>query len=329
MKERPILFSAPMVRALLEGRKTQTRRIVKPKPSHVDAGGRTGAVIGKFAGHVECLCPYGMPGELLWVRETFAKIPGQTRDWIETDYRATYTHGDRLGDSLGIKKKWTPSIHMPRAASRITLRITDVRVERLQSISEDDAIAEGIDGPAVRSVHNESTVAIHAVAGCRTCVFWFVGIAQRRRIVGKESLGVGHPIRAGYCMNVQPAEHWQIVLRRLTVALLSYRYRFASEKQLHDGIAAALDVHSIKYEREHIANKRDRFDFLCAESIVIEAKIQGSLPEAMSQVNRYCELENVQAAIIATSKKWTRGAPASYELNGKPVRILILEAQSF
>jgi hypothetical protein len=77
------------------------------------------------------------------VRETFARIDGQTRPWIETDYKATYTHGDRLGDSLGIRKKWSPSIHMPRHASRITLEITGVRVERLQDISPDDCIAEG------------------------------------------------------------------------------------------------------------------------------------------------------------------------------------------
>jgi hypothetical protein len=84
---------------------------------------------------------------MLWVRETFAKIDGQTRPWIETDYRATYTHGDRLGDRLGIKKRWTPAIHMPRAASRITLEITGVRVERLQDISEADAMAEGCRKP--------------------------------------------------------------------------------------------------------------------------------------------------------------------------------------
>ena len=88
-------------------------------------------------------CPYGQPGDWLWVRETFAKIDGQTQAWIETDYRATYTHGDRLGDTLGMKKRWTPAIHMPRAASRITLEVRDVRVEQLQDISPDDCIREG------------------------------------------------------------------------------------------------------------------------------------------------------------------------------------------
>lgn len=151
-RERPILFSAPMVRALLAGTKTQTRRALNPRPqpwgqhgglqlpgycASTDAAFRHGAPIFKSR--------FGKPGDRLWVRETFAKIDGQTQPWIETDYRATYTHGDRLGDSLGIKKRWTPAIHMPRSASRITLEVTAVRVERLQEISEADAIAEGVN----------------------------------------------------------------------------------------------------------------------------------------------------------------------------------------
>ena len=129
MKERPILFSAPMVRAILAGTKTQTRRVVKRFEV------RAGMPEPELQSLLRC-CPYGAPGDRLWVRETFAKIDGQTQPWIETDYRATYTHGDRLGDSLGIKKRWTPAIHMPRAASRITLEVIGVRVERLQDISE-------------------------------------------------------------------------------------------------------------------------------------------------------------------------------------------------
>lgn len=143
MKERPILFSAPMVRAILAGTKTQTRRVVKPRKDP-DYGCELSP--GEIAGdeHAARLCPYGQPGDRLWVRETFAKIDGQTQPWIETDYRATYTHGDRLGDTLGLKKRWTPAIHMPRAASRISLEITAVRVERLQDISEAAAKAEGV-----------------------------------------------------------------------------------------------------------------------------------------------------------------------------------------
>lgn len=156
MKERPILFSGPMVRALLAGTKTQTRRVVKfPDNPHPHFGGRAPLLLAlddegielylhSSVLHKAIRCPYGRPGDRLWVRETFAKIDGQTQPWIETDYRATYKHGDRLGDTMGIKKRWTPAIHMPRAASRITLEVTDVRVERLQDITEADAIAEGV-----------------------------------------------------------------------------------------------------------------------------------------------------------------------------------------
>lgn len=156
MKERPILFSGAMVRALLDGTKTQTRRAMKQQPIadrrfvggyYIPATRLTpGQEISVWAPYVHIACPYGQPGDRLWVRETFAKIDGQTQPWIETDYRATYTHGDRLGDTIGIKKRWTPSIHMPRHASRITLEISSVRVERLQDISEEDADAECFGG---------------------------------------------------------------------------------------------------------------------------------------------------------------------------------------
>ena len=153
MKERAILFSAPMVRALLAGTKTQTRRVCKPAatlsavvevPDPMERGQvYNGSHFGDEDGEVQFASPYGGRGDRLWVRETFCKIIGQSGGWIETDYRASYTHGFRLGDTLGIKKRWTPSIHMPRDASRITLEITSVRVERLQDISEADATAEG------------------------------------------------------------------------------------------------------------------------------------------------------------------------------------------
>lgn len=133
-----------MVRALLAGRKTQTRRVVKPQLVLDDI--YECLLHGYLPRPVEVRCPYGMPGDLLWVRETFARIIGQSGGWIETDYRATYKHGDRLGDSLGVKKQWTPSIYMPRAESRLTLRITEIRVERLQDISHEDCRAEGCQG---------------------------------------------------------------------------------------------------------------------------------------------------------------------------------------
>jgi hypothetical protein len=149
MKERPILFSAPMVRALLEGRKTMTRRVVKPhrlwKCHSICAPEKAAdswAVWFHYpetdrVGHLVD-CPYGKPGDRLWVRETWACNPYDDRLW----YRAS----ESLPDSaeygpLG----WRPSIFMPRAFSRITLEITDVRVQRLQEISEDDALAEGVE----------------------------------------------------------------------------------------------------------------------------------------------------------------------------------------
>jgi hypothetical protein len=144
MKERPILFSAPMVRALLAGTKTQTRRAWPEQPP---PGVQVAWVPGETsAGR------YGKPGDRLWVREAFsgphcmektdelpAMPPGQwpqeSAIWYWADGNPDY------GD-------WTrprPSIHMPRWASRITLEVTEVRVERLQDISEADAIAEGIE----------------------------------------------------------------------------------------------------------------------------------------------------------------------------------------
>lgn len=149
MAERPILFSGPMVRAILDGRKTQTRRIVKPQPHGdcaaievglyhpvvIDRHGdeQPGAeIFGAYSldGEWGVKCPYGMPADRVWVRET----------WIPSDmggfhYRAT----DEVLPCI-----WRPSIHMPRKASRLTLEITAVRVERLQDISEADARAEGL-----------------------------------------------------------------------------------------------------------------------------------------------------------------------------------------
>ncbi|WP_175946727.1 hypothetical protein [Burkholderia pyrrocinia] len=169
MKERPILFSGPMVRAILDGRKTQTRRVVKlphmnslgewePTTIGGENGGRTaaGETVPLQGGiwHTrtgDCLmCPHGQPGDRLWVRETWqhSNHPfGPYESDCVVFYRADYLN-DPLGPDLersadGIRREWRPSIHMPRGAGRITLEITGVRVERLQSISEADAIAEG------------------------------------------------------------------------------------------------------------------------------------------------------------------------------------------
>jgi hypothetical protein len=159
MKERPILFSAPMVRALLAGTKTQTRRVVKI--THRTPG--LAACLAPPAGMrtrtslAAELCPYGHPGDRLWVRESWSPDPPDVDGWGYTAWA-----GCREGQIAGVPERfryprfcnyaadwlhgpirWTPSIHMPRWASRITLEITSVRVERLQEISEADAQAEG------------------------------------------------------------------------------------------------------------------------------------------------------------------------------------------
>jgi hypothetical protein len=145
IKERPILFSAPMVRAILEGRKTVTRREVK-KQAALDclAAGFEPAFLA-LPGNAD-LCPYGQPGERLWVRETWAQ-PANL-DPGPTVYRATYPDcikgqgWENLPPSSAIR--WKPSIHMFRRDSRILLEITDVRVERLQDVTYEEAVAEGV-----------------------------------------------------------------------------------------------------------------------------------------------------------------------------------------
>jgi len=145
VKERPILFSAPMVRALLVGTKTQTRRIVKPQPTSSSLTKRehpTGVTYWTSSDFSEVWeCPYGRPGDRLWVKETFQNgLPLPDGSNIP-HYRA-----DRDQAQLdAYSGTWRPSIFMPRWASRITLEIVRVRVERLQEISAEDAIAEGIE----------------------------------------------------------------------------------------------------------------------------------------------------------------------------------------
>jgi hypothetical protein len=131
--ERPILFSGEMVRALLEGRKTQTRRIIKPQPDIADPELEKVLPAAWEDGFIDVKCPYGIIGDRLWVRETFCAESQQT-----IHYRADGWEYDGGGG-------WKPSIHMPRWASRIDLEVTAVRVERLQDISEADAVAEGIE----------------------------------------------------------------------------------------------------------------------------------------------------------------------------------------
>lgn len=155
--ERPIIMSAPMVRAILAGTKTQTRRIAK-----LTDAGHVKEVNGHRRWHpadpeARLACPYGQPGDVLWVRETWAPDPPIDDSWASTvwagcgrlvreiperfhhprfcNYAADWPHGPI---------RWTPSIHMPRWARRIDLRVTGVRVERLHEISASDAVAEGL-----------------------------------------------------------------------------------------------------------------------------------------------------------------------------------------
>ena len=174
--ERPILFSGPMVRALLEGRKTQTRRVVKPQPApnQPHDGGTTWHFDARRGVHVPCgsvghlsvkekgglACPYGQPGDRLWVRETWAPHADELQHYSATTPASASIYyqadgglwGDddmRAGRGWFVPgdphvNRWHPSIHMPRWASRLTLEVTGVRVERLQDISESDARAEGV-----------------------------------------------------------------------------------------------------------------------------------------------------------------------------------------
>lgn len=180
-KERPILFAAEMVRAILAGTKTQTRRVVKPQPPCGTNGAspmtsRTGSFEcretgswkwlrfapmkegesnGELSSHAELLstgrCPFGVPGDRLWVREAWSivtgsyvphleyRADGQERVWDLDEFPPEFPKADDWRPG-----KWRPSIHMPRWASRITLEITGVRVERLRDITEADAMAEGV-----------------------------------------------------------------------------------------------------------------------------------------------------------------------------------------
>ncbi len=173
MKERPMLFNGEMVRAILEGRKTQTRRIITPSLKWADEvhleEGRDGSWIPYNGADDSILspdsieepipCPYGILGDRLWVKETFC-WSGYAYNHDEVIWRAS--------ENLGIDERggnpWKPSIHMPRWASRILLEVVSVRVERVHDITDEDCQMEGIDvdhsdytpDPNNESVRNES-----------------------------------------------------------------------------------------------------------------------------------------------------------------------------
>lgn len=176
--ERPILFSGPMVRAIPEEQKTQTRRVIKTAtgeslPEYARYLGAGSAAVPRWAPvggttadtHLwdvtrtlnlltEARCPYGIPGDRLWVRETWALEDcgedGKRVIWQADRAAAWVMPNNVLGEIYYLPSdydpgRWRPSIHMPRWASRITLEVTEVRVQRLQEISEEDAEAEGVE----------------------------------------------------------------------------------------------------------------------------------------------------------------------------------------
>lgn len=205
MKERPILFSAPMVRAILDGTKTQTRRIVKGAPVYVTPFiGRDDKPTGEYGLHDtnDCVidrharCPYGMPGDRLWVRETW-QYAGWTEDgypWIRYDADKTKLLHERIPDAWSgrITDAWAelsapenmaidglaadhvlrPSIFLPRWASRITLEVTAVRVERLQAITEEDAVAEGVEATHAGSWRHDGKSVTGRPHGHSFLVLW-------------------------------------------------------------------------------------------------------------------------------------------------------------
>ena len=148
MKERPILFSAPMVRALMASQKTQTRRPVKITHRTPGLAACLTPPVGAPRPRVAAeLCPYGQPGDQLWVREAIRLVPDQEPDDGTGRVLSVYAADGELtaADAWPWKRSYLPPMHCPRGLSRITLEITGVRVERLQHISEADCWAEGIE----------------------------------------------------------------------------------------------------------------------------------------------------------------------------------------
>ncbi|HBR4272319.1 morphogenetic protein [Klebsiella pneumoniae] len=171
--ERGMIFNAEMVRAILDGRKTQTRRIIKPQPEATLSGSLSGKWLsrplnGLLLPKIEDIaihCPFGVVGDRIWVRETFqgplfdydlmdsyCKDPTPVEKPEFCVYKADGVPAPEFYDADDeLHSCWRPSIHMPRWASRILLEITDVRVERLKSISDRDALREGCSAADMKS----------------------------------------------------------------------------------------------------------------------------------------------------------------------------------
>lgn len=182
---KPIIFSTPMVKAILAGRKSQTRRILKTTRENDAFYGYSndpdvswpadygfGVLMGrKYYDNEAIKCPYGKVGDILYVRETWC---WDYKDYPERTEKYYFYKADTPENYLASGERWYPSIHMPRAAARIFMKITDISVERLQDITEEDAKAEGVDvlkqGPVVtyRNYLNLTTVYANPVDSFRT-----------------------------------------------------------------------------------------------------------------------------------------------------------------
>ncbi|WP_109426592.1 hypothetical protein [Acinetobacter baumannii] len=169
MRERPIIFNTAMVKAILEGRKTQTRRLVKEKliseQAEFESGNRPNVIHSEpsLKYYIDNSCPFGQVGDHLWVRETFCIGSIEEQDHYQGWPKPLYVYQDGDPKQYPIHKEWClsegisfddvqwkPSIHMPRSACRIVLEITNIRVERLLSISESDCVKEGIGSSLLR-----------------------------------------------------------------------------------------------------------------------------------------------------------------------------------
>lgn len=212
VRERPIIFSTPMTQAILAGRKSQTRRICKGPKSlrHAPSGSRFHEVVGRNVnGELDDAAPRQMPdwaieellkecpyevGMRLWVRENFRETEdidgrevmeyqaGGTRLIVEVGGRYEIAHGEHRCTSIA--PRWRPSIHMPRWASRITLEITEVRVQRVQEISWEDAATEGVDAWGERKCpgcfHDGQCSTVHPPGGpCGVYVLGYVDEFKR------------------------------------------------------------------------------------------------------------------------------------------------------
>lgn len=191
--EKPILFTVPMVRAILDGSKTQTRRPVKPQPSaeeyyeHIDCEwyhpivldrhgeASPGEKVFGFANEDRgWKAPY-QPGDVLWCRETWAPIPKERPSGYWTNpYLVGKDYWYKASDCLPTwGGKWRPSIHMPHKAARLFLEVTDVRVQRIQEISREDCHAEGLD-------EEQLDGGSHCVDGMKSWHVWMMDLWERQ-----------------------------------------------------------------------------------------------------------------------------------------------------